>query len=581
MKSHSVVGSDEAIEIVWPLGQRERVTTVFADRLDDLSGKTVAEIWSWMWGGDVAFAVIREELKRRYPDITIIPYTEFGNIHGPDENAVVAGLGDELKRRGVDAAILGIANCGSCTPAVLRAHVAVERAGIPAVSIVGAPFIDQATAVAEYLNVAGAAMAVYPGNIEADSKDLFRRKVTDNLPDPIVAGLKTGSISTAEAVQDPAPREIVFRGSLDAVQDHVERMGWGDGLPVVPPTLERVEAFLSFTPRAPDEVLGRLLPAGHQATIWNVAVNGVMAGCRPEYMPILAAAAEIICDPAFRLEDQGASPAWEMLLTVSGPIARELDFNAQHGVCASGRRANTSIGRFLRLYSRNIAGHRIPPGVTDYAAVGNNFCVAIAEDEARLRDLGWATDGEEQGLAPGESGVTVQGIVAASPTFFYFGGDDGDPTVSLAPLRDVFGTAICGYWGFTGATYGHWHPLVLLNPDMAASIAAHGWTKDDVRRFLYEGCRISAAELERRGGVMNLDLADQVRRGVLPPVYHESDDAERMVPLFVRPEWIRVVVAGAPTTCFRGYMNNHEQGVPATRKVQLPADWAARIAQRG
>lgn len=578
MNDHSMIKSADAIEIVWPLGKRERTETVFADRLDNLSGKTIAEVWSWMWGGDVAFGIIREELKRRYPDITIIPYTEFGNIHGPDENAVMAGLGDELKRRGVDAVILGIANCGSCTPAVLRAHVAVERAGIPAVSIVGRPFVEQATAVAEYLNVAGAAMAIYPGNIEADSKELFRERVSDHLPDPIVHGLLHGSISAASAISDPSAREIVFRGSLDEVQDYVDAMAWGDGLPIVPPTLERVEEFLSFTPRKPDEVLARLLPAGHEATIWNVAVNGVMAGCKPEYMPVLVAAAEIICDPAFRLEDQGASPAWEMMLTVSGPIGQELDFNARHGVCASGRRANTSIGRFLRLYSRNIAGHRIPPGVTDYAAVGNNFIVAIAEDEDKLRELGWPTYGEDQGLAPGESGVTVQGINAASPTFFYFGGNDGDPNTSLAPLRDVFGTAICGYWGFTGATYGHWHPLVLLNPDMAASIAAHGWTKDDVRRFLYEGCRITAREMERRGAVMNLDLADQVKRGVLPATYHESDDPERLVPLFVKPEWIGVVVAGAPTTCYRGYMNNHEQGVPATRKVELPSDWASRIA---
>lgn len=571
------VAANGDCEVVWPLGKREHIETVFSPRLNSLAGKTIAEVWSWMWGGDVAFAVVREDLKRRYPDITIIPYTEFGNIHGPDENAVVTDLGDELRRRGVDAVILGIANCGSCTPAVLRAHVACERAGIPAVSIVGQPFVDQAKAVAEYLNVAGAAMAIYPGNIEADSKELFRSKVMASLPDPIERGLTLGSIGATGAVHDPAPDEIVFRGSFDAVQEHFDYMGWSDGLPIVPATIERVRAFLDFTPRAAEEVLGTLLPAGHQATIWNVAVNGVMAGCRPEYMPVLVAAAEIICDPAFRLEDQGASPAWEMMLTVSGPIARELDFNAFHGVCASGRRANTSVGRFLRLYSRNIAGHRIPPGVTDYAAIGNNFCVAIAEDEARLETLGWPTYGQDQGYAASDNVVTVQGVVAASPTFFYFGGDDGDPARSLAPLKEVFGDAICGYWGFTGATYGHWHPLVILNPDMAASIAEKGWSKDDVRQFLYRGCQITAAELERRGQVMNLDLADQVRRSVLPSKYHQSDNPQRLVPLFVRPEWIGIVVAGAPTTCYRGYMNNHEQGVPATRKVDLPTDWTSKL----
>lgn len=571
--------NNETHHIVWPLGQREHLETVFASRLDGLGGKTIAEIWSWMWGGDVAFSVIREELLRRYPDITIIPYTEFGNIHGPDEAAVVAGLGEELRRRGVDAAVLGIANCGSCTPAVLRAHVAVEREGIPAVSIVGEPFIGQATAVAEYLNVAGAAMATYPGNIEADSKETYRQKVADNLPDPIVAGLTGGAIASAGLGADPGLRDIVFSGSFDQVQDHFEAMGWGDGLPVVPPTLERVEAFLDFTPHDPGEVLGRLLPAGHAATVWNVAATGVMAGCRPEYMPVLLAAVQALCDPAFRLEDHGAAPAWEILLTLSGPLARELEFNVAHGVCSSGRRANTSIGRFLRLYSRNIAGHKIPPGVTDYAAIGNNFQIAIAEDEEQAKAIGWPTYGEDRGISPDENAVTVQGIVAASPTLFYFGGDDGDPAKSLAPLIDVFGKAVNSYWAFTGATYGQWHPMVILNPDMAASIAGQGWTKDDIRRFMYDNCRIAAGELERRGEVMNLNLAEQVRAGVLPPIYHESDDPDRLVPLFVRPEWIGIVIAGAPTTCFRAYMNNHEQGVPLTRKVALPDRWREKLMQ--
>jgi hypothetical protein len=90
---------------------------------------------------------------------------------------------------------------------------------------------------------------------------------------------------------------------------------------------------------------------------------------------------------------------------------------------------------------------------------------------------------------------------------------------------------------------------------MARLIAKAGWGKDELRQYLYDNCRISARLLERRGEVMNINLIDQVRKGVLPAVYHESDDPERLVPLFVRPEWIGIVVAGAPTTFFRGYMN--------------------------
>lgn len=566
------------IEVVWPLGARQRASGEFAPRLGNLSGKTLAEVWSWMWGGDDAYQVLRNELLQRYPDLNIIPYTEFGNIHGPDENEVVAGLPAELKKRGVDGVILGIANCGSCTPAVLRAHIACERAGFPAVSIVGEPFLDQSRAVAEHLGALNAAMAIYPGNIEADSKETFRRKCAAALPDAIASGLTSGTILESEDHVDPAPYDIVFRGTFDRVIEHFHNSQWTDGLPIVPPTLERVEAFLAFSARARDEVLGVLLPAQQEATVWNVAVNGVMAGCKPQYMPVLLAAVEAMCDPAFRLEDQGAAPAWEMLITVTGPIAGELGFNHAHGVLSTGRHANTSVGRFLRLYSRNVAGLRIPPGVTDYAAVGNSFCVALAENEAVVREIGWPTYGEERGSAPGESAITLQGVVAASPSFLYAGPDDGNVPEYIRPLKEVFGDAICGYWTFTAASFGQWHPLIVLNPDMARLIARAGWDKPRLRQYLYESCRIPAQELERRGQLMNLDIARQVKNGVLPAVYLESDAPERLVPIFVRPEWISIVVAGAPTTFFRGYMNNHEQGVPITRKIRLPQNWNQRLS---
>jgi hypothetical protein len=566
--------------VVWPLGARQRPPRArYAARLGDLNGKTLAEVWSWMWGGDTAFAVLREQLRRRYPDLKIVPYTEFGNIHGPDENNVVAGLPAALKKHGVDGVILGIANCGSCTPAVLRAHLACERAGFPSVSIVGEPFYEQATAVADHLGAVNAAMAIYPGNIEADSKETFRTKCGAHLPDAIVTGLTAGKIGAGDYDAEPSPRSIVFRGSLDEVLEHFERNQWTDGLPIVPPTLARVQAFMEFSTRPAQDVLGVLLPAQREATVWNVAVHGVMAGCRPEYMPILLAAVEAICDPKFRLEDQGVAPAWEILCTVSGPIATQLGFNHAHGVLSSGCRANTSVGRFLRLYSRNIAGHRIAPGVTDYAGIGNNFGIAMAENEEVVREIGWPTYGEERGAAPGENVVTVQSIVAASPSFLYAGADHGNVPDYIWPLKEVFGDANCGYWAFTGASYGQWHPLLVINPDMARLIAKAGWDKPALRRYLYENCRIRAGELERRGELMNLNLKRQVENGVLPAAYHESDDPDRLVPIFVRPEWISIVVAGAPTTFFRGYMNNHEQGVPTTRPVRLPDHWQRRVPQ--
>ena len=572
ISSDIAVDSEPRYSVLWPLGARPSTAIDFADRLDDLNGKTLAEVWSWMWGGDVAFATLRERLKARYPDIRFVSYEEFGNIHGADENDVVARLPERLRQHSVDGVILGIANCGSCTPAVLRALVACEAAGFPSVALVGEPFVEQSKAVAEYLGVTGVAMAIYPGNIESDNSLTFRDKCSTHLPDQIIGGLTRPSASNIAGDVAFKPGDIAFTGTLEEVNHHFYENQWSDGLPIIPPTRAKVAEFLAFTDRDPDEVLGILLPARQEATILNVAITGVMAGCRPEYMPLLIAAVEILCDPNFRLEDQGSAPSWEIVGIVSGPIARELGFNSDHGVCSTGRMANTAIGRFLRLYSRNIAGHRIPPGVTDYAGIGNSFVVSIAENEEYARSIGWPTFGEDQGLAPGESAITLQGIVAASPSFLYAGPDDGDVPSYIKPLKEVFGDAMCGYWGFTGAVYGHWHPLIILNPDMARLIAEAGWSKDDLRNYLYEACRIPASLMEERGEMMNLDLAAQVASGVLPDVYHRSDDPERLVPVFVKPESIGILVAGAPTTFFRAYMNNHEQGIPITRRIARPSE---------
>ena len=194
------------------------------------------------------------------------------------------------------------------------------------------------------------------------------------------------------------PRAIVFRGTLHEVQEYFHQNLWSDGLPIIPPTLEDVEAFLKFTDRPPGEVLGICLPEYREATIWNIAVNGVMAGCRPEYMPLLIATVEAITDPFFHLEDGGATPGWEPLIIVNGPIVKDLDFNSGSGVMSVGRQANTSIGRFLRLYMRNVAGQRIPPGDTDKARIGYTFNVAMAENEDAVNEIGWALFSADRGF---------------------------------------------------------------------------------------------------------------------------------------------------------------------------------------
>ena len=139
------------------------------------------------------------------------------------------------------------------------------------------------------------------------------------------------------AAGEPGDRDIVFTGTFEEVNEYFLRNQWSDGLPVVPPTMEKIEEFLKFTDRSPDEVLGIMHPSLAAATVWNVAVNGVMAGCRPEYMPVLLAIAEVMADPEYGFKHGGSTPGWEALIIVNGPIRERARIRRWPGRPAAGQ----------------------------------------------------------------------------------------------------------------------------------------------------------------------------------------------------------------------------------------------------
>jgi hypothetical protein len=192
---------------------------------------------------------------------------------------------------------------------VLRAAAIAERAGVPSVSIVTTPFMQQAGVVSKGVGLPSLPIAEYPGVPMTDGSDAVAKKVEALLPQ-LVAGLAGARDAARPAVAEPGPRDVVHRGTLDEIQEHFHRNLWSDGLPVIPPTLARIERFLAHTQRAPSDVIGHLLPENRAATVWSIAVNGVMAGCRPEYMPVLVAIVEAIAEPIFRVEDAGSTPGW-------------------------------------------------------------------------------------------------------------------------------------------------------------------------------------------------------------------------------------------------------------------------------
>jgi hypothetical protein len=332
-----------------------------------------------------------------------------------------------------------------------------------------------------------------------------------------------------------------------------------------------VSAFLRHTDREPGEVLGVLPPSGREATVWNVAVNGVMAGCRPEYLPVLLAAVEAVADPVFRVQDAGSTPGWEPLVILSGPLAEELGFNSGTGALRVGPRANTTVGRFLRLYLRNVAGLLPQRDETDKGAIASTFNVALAEREASVRELGWAPYRVDRGFDEADDVVTVRSVLTISAPI-YSGGDHAeDHLETIARLM----TDAIGPWCYHNYIYEQQHPLLVLGPAIAATIAADGWSKDDVRSYLFDHVLVDGGWVARYArGVSGkrFEWPDLVARGKAPAAYTNAEFDGIMVRGFLHPEWTDIVVAGNPgRNQSRAYIGNHGQGVPVSKRVRRPA----------
>ena len=191
--------------------------------------------------------------------------------------------------------------------------------------------------------------------------------------------------------------------------------GWSDGLPVVPPTDERILRMLSGTSRRPDEMVGLVPPDLSECTVEKVAINAVMAGCKPEYMPVVLAALEAALDPLFTMHGLLCTTYFSgPIVIVNGPIARAINMNWGINALGQGNRANATIGRALQLIIRNVGGGR--PGEIDRATLGQpgKYTFCFAEDET---DPSWEPLSVSRGIPPGRSAVTlfqgdgIQGVV--------------------------------------------------------------------------------------------------------------------------------------------------------------------------
>src|SRR5947209_16234171 len=314
------------------------------------------------------------------------------------------------------------------------------------------------------------------------------------------------------------------RYQVPDVADAIEfcfQQGWTDGLPVVPPTPDRVSAMLAAARLEAQQQVAFITNRAVSVTAEKVAINAVMAGCKPEYMPLVVAAVEGIGDPQWSYHGPGTSTGGAaVLMIVNGPIARELEINAGDNLFGPGWRANLTIGRALRLVMRNVCGSL--PGLLDRGTLGHPGKVSyvIAENEA---DSPWTPLHVERGFRPEQSTVTV--VASDAPHQFYN---------QLSNTAEGVLTTLADDMRISGTVMGQSTYVVVLAGEHMRTIAADGWDKKRIRQFLFDATQNSYAHLKRTGR-MTGDVA--------------QGDEQKMRPL-TELENILIVAAGGRAGAF-------------------------------
>jgi hypothetical protein len=304
------------------------------------------------------------------------------------------------------------------------------------------------------------------------------------------------------------------------------KRGWADGLPIVPPTKERVEEMLKGSDLSPDFLITEVDPMMGQATVGKIAVNAVMAGCRPEYMPVLMAATEAIMDPNFNLRGMVTTTSPDIpMIIISGPIAKQLDINYGTNALGRGWKANATISRALHLIIQNIGGSW--PGVTDMSTLGQpgEFAMMLAENpEANP----WQPFHMELGHPKAANVVTV---VGAEGTHNILGIGQ-----TMEGYLKLVADNMAGMDRAARTTM-----LLIIAQDTAEMLAREGWTREKMRGFIAKNGVIPFSKYKER--FIDTGMARMI--GGVPSWVFDTKDPNAMIPVpFI--EQFLILVSGGP-----------------------------------
>jgi hypothetical protein len=439
--------------------------------------------------------------------------------------------------------------------------VAVEKAGIPAVGIVARSFVQAWQACVDGWGQPSTAFVTIPHATTGQQADFIRAMVDEQI-DAVVRGLTTPAAATEITYSMPNSKTTeVFTvkmddtpAGLDAVNRFLAERDWSDGIPVIPPTPAAVEQMLQGTKRAPQDVLMVMEPGFGLATVEKIAINAVMAGCRPEHFPVLLAAIDCLAEPQMNHRDMQVSGHTEApMILVNGPIVKKAGIN--YGTTAMGpgvvNSANTAIGRALRLCLINIGYCKAGAGDPNFIGLPTKFGMCLAENEEASP---WQPYHVDKGFTRNDSAVTVVSVTGPTDIIDSGSRSPEDTLHNIASMM-FYRNAGAGAWirGWQSAQIGHtnervayqgpYHPIV-LSPSRAVILAEAGMSKQDAQAWLHRHCRVSLHTVLGSRGMPKDASGTWLTH---PELQHLEHDPQATIPALESPEQYLLFVSGGST----------------------------------
>ncbi len=525
------------LEVLSPFADQVQRKLYPSPRITEgLSGKTVGLAWNRKPGGNIARERVAAAIEARIPGVKLLRFD--------DDIPFAPGTIEQIIER-CDAVIGTTADCGACSSWLAHDMIQIEKAGVPIVMITARDFVDDAEMSMHAYGMPDLPLAVFQGTEFTSMPVDVIHGFVDPIIDTIIEKLTNQNLvasGTNEFEGDVVPENAtseVFTAA-DSYQawelfnaEFLDR-GWGDGFPLIPPTHDKVAAMLKGTNRDPLDIVTFFEPGFGIATIEKLAICAVMAGCQPDHLPILIAAVEAMSDPKYWLRNVAVSTSPHApMIVVNGPIAERIGLNS--GRCAMGpgkpSRVNTVIGRSLRLAMMNV-GHAIP-GTLDMDTIGspNKYSMCIAENE---KASPWEPLHVERGFKKEQSVVTMFSVESQMEIYDLKNSTPEGIMNGYAGTVNSVGSTHTRQWMYPRR---HADNSILLSPTHAEAIARAGWSRNDVRRYLYEKARVPVEAIQI--------ILDDDR--IMPSMRWVRDaPAGTMLPVTGAYDWFHVIVIGGP-----------------------------------